>query len=524
MSGTAPHSNGSPGLAPPLHLVDGTSRPSPPAPRPPTRTDQRERRDSSWREDQAQLQHQLRLAKAEIANLQAKLGVHASHAPFNSTSPRQSPSLGGPARKPSFTDLSASTSSLTARRRSSSNASATSPRSAHFPHHPGAATSPSPRSPSRLPEGTGPVAMNCALLSSEGSPGAGSGRAANGRSKAHSDEADALAVPPAPAPQRLPSPSALLSNGLPSASASASRSSGPSSNPFFGSGRASSERLSKSAASSQSGSGRVISGLQSDLLQARTALESTRGQLRLSQRAVEFLGRQNEDLKETKDRLSSEIDGLNRQLARKERLQDEALTRARTAEGALQVLQKQHSELERGVKGRMKELEEGAKKAEDAKVRSEREYAGLRDGLRTMQEGWKDDLRWIREDLARSQKELEVKSSTIATLLASRASLADTATSSLSSLRSDQASFAEQHSASTSSALKQLTLLATKGEADSRRADELRAEFGRLKRAMAEHAQEGERSWEGPERSWEGPERSEGSEERTAGQVEAAAG
>lgn len=33
-----------------------------------------------------------------------------------------------------------------------------------------------------------------------------------------------------------------------------------------------------------------------------------------------------------------------------------------------------------------------------------------------MQEGWKDDLRWIREDLARSQKELETKSSTSAPL------------------------------------------------------------------------------------------------------------
>ncbi|GAA5855874.1 hypothetical protein JCM9279_001152 [Rhodotorula babjevae] len=516
MSGTAPSSNGSPGLAPPLHLVDGTARPSPPAPRPPTRTDQRERRDSSWREDQAQLQHQLRLAKAEIANLQAKLGVHASHVPFNSTSPRQSPSLGGPARKPSFTDLSASTSSLNARRRSSSNASATSPRSAHFPPA-GAATSPSPRSPSRLPEGTGPVAMNRALLSSEGSPGAGPSRGANGRAKALADEPDALAVPPSSTPQRSPSPSALLPNGLPSASASASRAAGPSSNPFFGSGRASHERLSKSAASAQSGSGRVISGLQSDLLQTRTALESTRGQLRLSQRAVEHLGRQNDDLKETKERLASEIDGLNRQLARKERLQDEALTRARAAEGALQALQKQHTDLERGVKGRMKELEEGAKKAEDARVRSEREYAGLRDGLRTMQEGWKDDLRWIREDLARSQKELETKSSTIASLLASRTSVADTATSSLSSLRTEHASFTEQHAASTSSALKQLTLLATKSEADSRRADELRAEFGRLKRAMAEHAVEREGTGEGEERVTRG-------EERQVGQVEAAAG
>ncbi|BGP47776.1 hypothetical protein JCM10450v2_003641 [Rhodotorula kratochvilovae] len=471
----------SPGLAPPIN-VDSTSS-----------TQHRERRDSTWREEQASLQHQLRLAKAEIANLQGKLGLKTNHVPFNSTSPRQGsvahdshPS--GPTRKTSFSDLSASTSSANARRRSSSNASATSPRSAQFPHHALAGGPSSPRTPGRLPEGVGAVAMNRALLSHEGSPGSSG---ANGT--AHGDEVETLLVPgPSSASERAPSPSGLLPNDLPSSSAPGARSPSNASNPFFGSSSASRERLSKSAASAQSGSGRVISGLQSDLLQARTALESTRGQLRLSQRAVEFLGRQNEDLKETKERLTGEIEQLNRQIARKERLQDEALVRARTAEGALAALQKEHAELERGVKGKMKELEEGTKRAEEAKVKSEREYAGLRDGLRTMQEGWKDDLRWIREDLARSQKELETKSSTISTLLASRASLASTVDTSLSSLRATHTTFAEQHTQSTSSALKELSLLSSRSEADARRAEDLKGEFGRLKRAMVEYQHEGD--------------------------------
>lgn len=143
-----------------------------------------------------------------------------------------------------------------------------------------------------------------------------------------------------------------------------------------------------------------------------------------------------------------------------------------------------------------------------------------------MQDGWKDDLRWIREDLARSQKELETKSTTsasplflssslpqlllrlegsprlqcraVSSLLASRASLASTVTSSLSSLRSQQASFTEQHAESTSSALRELKLLATRSDEDATRAEELRGEFVRLKRAMVEHqAEEGEQR--GPE-------------------------
>jgi hypothetical protein len=41
-----------------------------------------------------------------------------------------------------------------------------------------------------------------------------------------------------------------------------------------------------------------------------------------------------------------------------------------------------HRSIERTVKSRMKELEEGAKRAEEAKVKTEREYTALRDGLR----------------------------------------------------------------------------------------------------------------------------------------------
>lgn len=73
MDGTAGPSE--PTLAPPLAVVDDSASRATPgpssAPRPPTRTDHyhRERRDSSWREEQASLQHQLRLARAEIANL-----------------------------------------------------------------------------------------------------------------------------------------------------------------------------------------------------------------------------------------------------------------------------------------------------------------------------------------------------------------------------------------------------------------------------------------------------------------------
>lgn len=136
----------------------------------------------------------------------------------------------------------------------------------------------------------GSVAMNRALISNEGGETVETllAEPPEGLQVVLAESISAATTSIAPAP-------GLTANGLPQPvprSRSPLPSGSPSSNPFFGSSGVTRERLSKSAASAQSGSGKVISGLQSDLLQARSALESTRGQLRLSQRAVEHLGRQ----------------------------------------------------------------------------------------------------------------------------------------------------------------------------------------------------------------------------------------
>ena len=229
--------------------------------------------------------------------------MQSNAAAFNASSPRQS--LGSPAHE----------SGPTPRRRSVSpfDNSGSSPRSAD-----GAVLASSPRSVSSNrsfgPGGAGmpgSVAMNRALISNEGGetvetllaePSEGlqvrtsETEPVSPLSLAVPDPINAAPAEPffAATTSNPPAPG-LNANGLPQP-APRSRSPLPSgsssSNPFFGSSGVTRERLSKSAASAQSGSGKVISGLQSDLLQARSALESTRGQLRLSQRAVEHLGRQ----------------------------------------------------------------------------------------------------------------------------------------------------------------------------------------------------------------------------------------
>ncbi|GAA5977232.1 hypothetical protein JCM21900_000615, partial [Sporobolomyces salmonicolor] len=297
-----------PPVAAPTHRSDSFSSFGIAAPPPPSTTPGGGggAREASWRAEEALLKHQLRAAKAEILSLQSKLGIKSNAAPFNSTSPRKVslPSSTGAAAAPSEQHSPRPT-----RQASSGDLSASCPLS---PRHVSATPEPgqgaSPRSPSSSPrtplhplEGAGPVAMNRALLSDDAAGGGNALETLNVPSTSAPDcGAPPASLPPSPARSNghldpssaSTSPTALRPDGLPSAPAASPRLSSSSENPFFGSGAAR-ERLSKSAASAQSGSGRVISALQSDLLQARTALEATRGQLRLSQRAVDFLGRQN---------------------------------------------------------------------------------------------------------------------------------------------------------------------------------------------------------------------------------------
>ena len=71
------------------------------------------------------------------------------------------------------------------------------------------------------------------------------------------------------------------------------------------------------------GTTKVLADLQTGVINARNALENTKAQLRLSQRSVAQLTRQSEDLKEVRERLRLENEGLNNVVARKERLLQE---------------------------------------------------------------------------------------------------------------------------------------------------------------------------------------------------------
>jgi chromosome segregation ATPase len=71
------------------------------------------------------------------------------------------------------------------------------------------------------------------------------------------------------------------------------------------------------------GTTKVLADLQAGVMNARNALENTKAQLRVSQRTNAQLTRQLEDMRDGRERLRLENDGLNNVVSRKERLLQE---------------------------------------------------------------------------------------------------------------------------------------------------------------------------------------------------------
>ena len=124
--------------------------------------------------------------------------------------------------------------------------------------------------------------------------------------------------------------------------------------PFFGSS-STGDRHAARLLSSSTGTGRVLSSLQADLASLRTQLDSTKAQLRISQRAVESLGRQAEEARDARDRIRAEADATMARLTRRERQFEDLLSRAQRAEAELNASR----ERERDAVTHAKSLEAG---------------------------------------------------------------------------------------------------------------------------------------------------------------------
>ncbi|ESK89330.1 hypothetical protein Moror_16248 [Moniliophthora roreri MCA 2997] len=152
------------------------------------------------------------------------------------------------------------------------------------------------------------------------------------------------------------------------------------------------------------GTTKVLADLQAGVINARNALENTKAQLRLSQRTVAQLTRQTEDLKEGRERLRLENEGLNNVVARKERLLQEVLERARKAEAEAATLKGQLKTETASSKKSLREMESQLSESTALSQKCEREYITLRDSLKSMKESWKSDTDKLRDEMRKREE------------------------------------------------------------------------------------------------------------------------
>jgi chromosome segregation ATPase len=165
----------------------------------------------------------------------------------------------------------------------------------------------------------------------------------------------------------------------------------------------------------------VLAELQTGVVNARNALENTKAQLRLSQRSVAQLTRQTEDLKEGRERLRLENEGLNSVVARKERLLQEVcetssklplflstlsqvLERARKAEADATSLKSQLKTETTNSKKALREMEAALSESTALSQKSEREYITLRDSIQGLVDSWKTDTERLREEMRKREE------------------------------------------------------------------------------------------------------------------------
>lgn len=177
------------------------------------------------------------------------------------------------------------------------------------------------------------------------------------------------------------------------------------------------------------GTSKVLADLQTGVINAKNALENTKAQLRLSQRTVAQLTRQTEDLKEGRERLRLENEGLNNVVARKERLLQEVcisvfsvvlcsffpevLERARKAEAEAATLKSQLKTETTTSKRSLREMEAALAESTTLSQKSEREYITLRDSIKSMTESWKHETDRLRDEMRKREDKVKKEAETV---------------------------------------------------------------------------------------------------------------
>ncbi|KAF8645052.1 hypothetical protein AX16_008110 [Volvariella volvacea WC 439] len=239
------------------------------------------------------------------------------------------------------------------------------------------------------------------------------------------------------------------------------------------------------------GTTKVLADLQTGVVNARNALENTRAQLRVSQRTVAQLTRQNEDLKEAKERLRLQNEGLNNVVARKERLLQEVLERARKAEAEAATLKGQLKSETTTSKKTIREMESALSESTALSQKCEREYITLRDSIKGLTESWKTDTDRLREEVKRREERWKTEAESIGAKykkLLAEVKNVDKKKESIQTLREEDEEARKKVEKVWMEEIQNMKQLLEKSNKDSREANEtariLAAELARLRRLI----------------------------------------
>ncbi|KAL1733720.1 hypothetical protein EV714DRAFT_204331 [Schizophyllum commune] len=239
------------------------------------------------------------------------------------------------------------------------------------------------------------------------------------------------------------------------------------------------------------GTTKVLADLQTGVINARNALENTKAQLRLSQRSVAQLTRQVEDLREGRERLRLENEGLNNVVARKERLLQEVLERARKAEAEVTTLKAQLKTETTTNKKAVREMETALAESTALSSKSEREYITLRDSIKSLTESWKSDTDRLREEIKRREEKWKVEEQSMGKkyrLLVEEVQAAETARLQSIDLREENTRIGKELEEAWAEEISAMRTAMEKSNKDSEEANatakELAAELARLRRLM----------------------------------------
>ncbi|WRT64392.1 uncharacterized protein IL334_001324 [Kwoniella shivajii] len=153
-----------------------------------------------------------------------------------------------------------------------------------------------------------------------------------------------------------------------------------------------------------SASTRVIDNLQTELINTKGHLERVKQEVRSAQRVIGSLTRQTEDLKETRERMRMECEGLNNVIARKERLLQEVLERARTAESALSQHQTTRKALEQSTKKSLSHMTSQLTEAQGGQAKAERECVALRDSVKSLRDVWAREVKMVKDEWKKGEE------------------------------------------------------------------------------------------------------------------------